>query len=285
MDSINLKSIIEMALAEDVGHGDITTFNLIEAGQQGCGELLAKSPGIIAGLPIAQLVFASLDQDSQFTAYKHDGEKIEPGDKLGMVQGSLRSLLVGERLALNFLQRLSGIATLTNRMVELAGNPAVKILDTRKTTPGLRMLEKYAVRVGGGFNHRFGLYDGAMVKDNHIIAAGGIKEAVQKLKTTIPVTVKIEVEVESLEHMQEALEAGVDIIMLDNMDPALMRQAVELNAGRVMLEASGGVNESNIAVIAATGVDAISLGALTHSVNSLDISFNLIKQDGSIKDQ
>lgn len=277
MDSMNLKSIIENALAEDIGHGDITTFNLIEANQQGCGEFIAKSAGILAGLPIAQLVFASMDPNSQFTAYKSDGDQIQPGEKLGIVQGSTRALLVAERLALNFLQRLSGIATTTRNMVELAANPQVRILDTRKTTPGLRMLEKYAVRVGGGANHRFGLYDGAMIKDNHIIAAGGIEVAVKKLQATIPITVKIEVEVENLEQLAEALEAGADIIMLDNMEPEMIEQAVDIVAGRAWLEASGGISAQNIARYAATGVDAISLGALTHSATSLDISFNLIQ--------
>lgn len=276
MDSMNLKSIIETALAEDIGHGDITTFNLVEANQKGCGEFMAKSPGVIAGLPIAQLAFASMDPDVQFTAYKSDGDRIRPGEKLGVVQGSMRALLVAERLALNFLQRLSGIATLTAHMVELAANPAVRILDTRKTTPGLRMLEKYAVRVGGGSNHRFGLYDGAMIKDNHIIAAGGIEAAVKKLRATIPVTVKIEVEVESLEQLNEALEAGADIIMLDNMEPEMVAKAVDIVEGRAFLESSGGISVRNIARYAATGVDAISLGALTHSAVSLDISFNLV---------
>lgn len=276
MDSMNLKNIIESALAEDMGHGDVTTFNLVEANQKGCGEFLAKQSGVIAGMPIAQLVFASMDPDSQFTAFKSDGDRINPGDKLGVVQGSLRSLLVAERLALNFMQRLSGIATITARMVELAANPAVRILDTRKTTPGLRMLEKYAVRVGGGFNHRFGLYDGAMIKDNHIIAAGGIEIAVKKLKATIPATIKIEVEVENLEQLEEALEAGADIIMLDNMEPEMIEQAVDKVRGRAFLEASGGIGAHNIARYAATGVDAISLGALTHSATSLDISFNLM---------
>lgn len=192
-----------------------------------------------------------------------------------MVEGRTRTLLMGERTALNFLQRLSGIATRTRRMVEMIRYEKAEIVDTRKTTPGLRWLEKYAVRVGGARNHRFGLYDGAMIKDNHIKAAGGIQKAVSTLRARLPHTIRIEVEVENLEQLQEALEARADIILLDNMDVDTLRQAVEITAGRALLEASGGITEETLVDVARTGVDFISIGALTHSAGSLDISFNL----------
>lgn len=270
-----IQDIIKRALQEDIGHQDITTDNLVDKEQRSRGVFLAKAAGIVAGIHVAQEVFRCLDDDIQFTVVKSDGEKIAPGDTLAVVAGRTRSLLKGERVALNFLQRLSGIATRTNHMVELIRYEKAEIVDTRKTTPGLRRLEKYAVSVGGARNHRFGLYDGALIKDNHIKAAGGIQKAISTLRTRIPHTIKIEVEVENLEQLQEALEARADIIMLDNMDIDTLRQAVEITAGQALLEASGGITEANLVEVARTGVDFISIGALTHSAGSLDISFNL----------
>lgn len=270
-----IQDIIKRALQEDIGHQDITTDNLVDKEQRSRGVFLAKAAGIVAGIHVAQEVFRCLDDDIQFTVVKNDGEKIAPGDTLAVVAGRTRSLLKGERVALNFLQRLSGIATRTNHMVELIRYEKAEIVDTRKTTPGLRRLEKYAVSVGGARNHRFGLYDGALIKDNHIKAAGGIQKAISTLRTRIPHTIKIEVEVENLEQLQEALEARADIIMLDNMDIDTLHQAVEITAGQALLEASGGITEANLVEVARTGVDFISIGALTHSAGSLDISFNL----------
>jgi len=271
----NIQDLIKRALQEDIGHQDITTENLVDDQQRSRGAFLAKAAGTVAGIQVAEQVFRCLDDDIQFTVVKNDGEQVTPGDILAVVEGRTRTLLMGERVALNFLQRLCGIATRTHRMADLIRYEKAEIVDTRKTTPGLRELEKYAVSVGGARNHRFGLYDGAMIKDNHIKAAGGIQKAISTLRTRIPHTIKIEVEVETLEQLQEALEARADIIMLDNMDIDTLRQAVELTAGQALLEASGGITEDTLADVARTGVDFISIGALTHSAGSLDISFNL----------
>jgi nicotinate-nucleotide pyrophosphorylase (carboxylating) len=239
----DIRDLIRRALQEDIGHQDITTENLVDVEQRSRGIFLAKSAGIVAGIQVAQQVFRCLDEDIQFTVVKDDGAEINRGDILAIIEGSTRTLLMGERVALNFLQRLSGIATRTHHMVDLIRYEKAEIVDTRKTTPGLRYLEKYAVSVGGARNHRFGLYDGAMIKDNHIKAAGGIQKAVSTLRTRIPHTIKIEVEVENLGQLQEALEARADIILLDNMDIDTLRQAVELTAGQALLEASGGITE------------------------------------------
>ncbi|MGB4701241.1 MAG: carboxylating nicotinate-nucleotide diphosphorylase [Syntrophomonadaceae bacterium] len=271
----HVQELIRKALEEDIGHQDITTENLIDENQRSRGLFLAKSAGVVAGIAVAEQVFRTLDNDIEFTVIINDGEEATPGDVIAMVEGRTRTLLMGERTALNFLQRLSGIATRTRRMVEMIRYEKAEIVDTRKTTPGLRWLEKYAVRVGGARNHRFGLYDGAMIKDNHIKAAGGIQKAVSTLRARLPHTIRIEVEVENLEQLQEALEARADIILLDNMDVDTLRQAVEITAGRALLEASGGITEETLVDVARTGVDFISIGALTHSAGSLDISFNL----------
>jgi nicotinate-nucleotide pyrophosphorylase (carboxylating) len=271
----DIRDLIRRALQEDIGHQDITTENLVDVEQRSRGIFLAKSAGIVAGIQVAQQVFRCLDEDIQFTVVKDDGAEINRGDILAIIEGSTRTLLMGERVALNFLQRLSGIATRTHHMVDLIRYEKAEIVDTRKTTPGLRYLEKYAVSVGGARNHRFGLYDGAMIKDNHIKAAGGIQKAVSTLRARIPHTIKIEVEVENLGQLQEALEARADIILLDNMDIDTLRQAVDLTAGQALLEASGGITEDTLVEVARTGVDFISIGALTHSASSLDISFNL----------
>ncbi len=277
MNKWEVQELIIQALKEDLGHQDMTTANLISPGQQGTAKILAKDSGIVAGIEISQAVFTTLDSSISFEILKGDGEKIEKGDTIALVRGKTSTLLSGERLALNFLQRLSGIATKTYHMVEVIKYYKAEIVDTRKTTPGLRTLEKYAVRVGGGRNHRFGLYDGIMIKDNHIKAAGGITKAVITLRKKVPHTLKIEVEVSNLIQLQEALDAGVDIILLDNMSIEDMKSAVEITAGKALLEASGGINESNLLEVARTGVDFISVGALTHSVSSLDISFDIIQ--------
>lgn len=275
MNYFAVDEIINRALQEDIGPGDITTLSLIPEEQAGQGIFYAKAEGIIAGMEICARVFKHLDPAVRFQAFKIDGDSVVPGEQIAEVNGRMQDLLSGERVALNLLQRMSGIATKTRWMSELIKYSKAILVDTRKTTPGLRMLEKYAVTVGGGRNHRFALYDGVMIKDNHIQAAGGIHKAVSLVRTKIPHTLKIEVEVESLQQLQEALEAQADIIMLDNMDLGTMKAAVNLVNGRALLEASGGINEESIVEIARTGVDFISSGALTHSAPSLDISFKI----------
>lgn len=275
MNWVGINDLIKSALAEDIGHGDMTTDSLVEPDIEASGVFLAKARGILAGIEVSQAVFAMLDPQVSFMIHKQDGETINPGDILARVEGRAASLLTGERLALNFVQRLSGIATKTRHYVDLIGDAPVRLVDTRKTTPGLRVLEKYAVTVGGGHNHRFGLYDGVMIKDNHILVAGGITPAVEKVRAKVPHTLKIEVEVDTLEQLQEALGAGADIILLDNMDLTTLKKAVKMTRGRALLEASGGINEKTIAAVAKTGVDLISAGALTHSAVSLDISFDI----------
>lgn len=268
------KKQIQYWLDEDLGEGDLTEA-LIPKEKIGQAWITAKADGLIAGMPLAALVFQELDPGIQVTSMTEDGREVKRGDVLLQLEGPMSSLLAGERLALNLLQRLSGIATMTQQYVQEVKGLPVRIVDTRKTTPGLRGLEKYAVCMGGGHNHRFGLYDAAMIKDNHIKAAGGITQAVTKLRQGIPHTVKIEVEVESLEQVREALEVQADIIMLDNMSNRLMTEAVTLIGHSAIIEASGGVTLQTVRTIAETGVDIISIGALTHSVTALDISMDL----------
>jgi len=272
---LGLNDLIKRSLEEDIGYGDITTNSLIPAEQTAQGIFYAKDTGIIAGIKVSEAVFHYLDPDVQVQILKDDGEDVKPGDTIAIVKGKSRALLTGERTALNFIQRLSGIASQTRQLVDLLKDSKTQLLDTRKTTPGLRVLEKFAVGVGGARNHRFGLYDGVMIKDNHIIAAGGIQQAVMMARQKVPHTVRIEVEVENLDQLQEALDACADIIMLDNMDLAMMKEAVAITNGRALLEASGGIKAANLADVAKTGVDFISMGALTHSAVSLDISFDI----------
>ncbi|SEP28521.1 carboxylating nicotinate-nucleotide diphosphorylase [Paenibacillus sp. OK076] len=265
-------------LREDVGAGDVTTSVTIPAGSQSKAVIHAKDNGIIAGITVAELVFQVVDSGLVFTAMVKDGDAVTRGTILAEVEGSTHSLLTGERLALNLLQRMSGIATRTRTYVDALEGLSTRLVDTRKTTPGHRLLEKYAVRVGGGANHRFGLYDAVMIKDNHIKGAGGITEAVQRARAVIPHTMTIEVETENLEQVREALQAGADIIMLDNMHPDRMREAVALireQAPHVKVEASGNVSLNTIRGIAESGVDVISVGRLTYSFESLDISLDL----------
>lgn len=275
LNPLELRKMIERCLCEDIGASDITTNSLVRADAVSRGYIIARENGVVAGLPLAEMVFQILDPGIEFHALVPDGHKIEPGMVLAEISGSARVILSGERLALNFLQRLSGIATRTARLVELATGQKAHIVDTRKTTPGLRMIEKYAVRVGGGHNHRFGLFDAVLIKDNHIKMAGGIKASVEAARRGCPHTARIEVEVEDLAGVNEALAAKADIIMLDNMTPERMREAVDLIAGRTLVEASGGVTEGNIRAVAEAGVDLISAGALTHSVKALDISLDI----------
>ncbi|KUO51193.1 MAG: nicotinate-nucleotide pyrophosphorylase [Desulfitibacter sp. BRH_c19] len=270
-----LQKLVTQALVEDIGHGDLTTDNLFSHDIQAKGYFLAKDDGIIAGLTVAETVFKTLSPNIAWEEIVKDGDKVQNGMKLVYISGSLPAILTGERVALNFLQRLSGIATKTHSYVKKVKGYPVRIVDTRKTAPGLRILDKYAVRVGGGSNHRFGLYDAVMLKDNHLKAAGSITKAISILKEKLPFTIKIEVETEDLKMVQEALDNKVDIIMLDNMSPEMMVKAVELVKDQAIIEASGGITLDSIKEIAATGVNIISVGDLTHSVKALDISLEL----------
>ncbi|MBQ1248547.1 MAG: carboxylating nicotinate-nucleotide diphosphorylase [Selenomonadales bacterium] len=262
-------------LNEDVGSGDITTENIIPQQAKTVGLIQAKQRGIVAGINVAGLVFTTLAPDIEFTPMVEDGDEVEPHTVLAKIEGDAHVILTGERLALNLLQHMSGIATLTSSYARLAEGTKAHVVDTRKTLPGLRMLEKYAIRVGGGRNHRMGLYDAVMIKDNHIKVAGGIKEAVRMTRNEISHTVKIEVETETLDQVKEALEAGADIIMLDNMSIEMIEEAVALIGGRAIVEASGGVTKERLPAIAKAGVDIISIGALTNSAPILDISLDI----------
>ena len=270
-----LDPLIELAFEEDIGIGDITTDATVPPTQKGIGTFLAKSEGIVAGLPVAERVFEKLDPTVTFHTLVNDGDTVVVGTPIAEVQGSAKSILIGERTALNFLQRLSGIATLTAQFVEAVADYDTKIVDTRKTAAGWRAVQKYAVRVGGAQNHRFGLYDGVLIKDNHIVASGGIINAVQRARQVVPHTAKIEVEVETVEQVDEALAAGADILLLDNMPPGIMQRIVQEVGDRAVTEASGGITLEKVKTVAATGVDFISVGALTHSAMPMDISLTL----------
>jgi nicotinate-nucleotide pyrophosphorylase (carboxylating) len=270
--------LLDLALAEDIGGGDVTTALTVPAERQARGRLLAKVAGVISGLEVAGEVFRRVDPAITLTPLIADGDAVAAMTPMATVEGPARSLLTGERVALNLLQRLSGVATLTARYVAAVRETNARIVDTRKTTPGLRALEKAAVRHGGGYNHRFGLTDGVLIKDNHLAAVGGadrVARAVCLARQGAPHTLRIEIEVTTLDELAQALAAGADIVLLDNMDVAAMREAVARTAGRALLEASGGVTLENVAAIAATGVDLISVGALTHSAPALDISLEL----------
>jgi nicotinate-nucleotide pyrophosphorylase (carboxylating) len=269
--------LIELALEEDLGPGDVTTQALIPPELQGEAHIRAKADLVVAGLQVAARVFHKLDGNLVFEAQLADGQEVAKGTVLARLTGPVTSILTGERVALNFLQRLSGIATLTRAMAaQVAGSPAV-LVDTRKTTPGWRVLEKYAVRLGGGRNHRLGLYDGVLIKNNHLTAVGGISEAVARAKAKGHHLLKIEVEVTDLQGLEEALNAGADLILLDNMDDATLEKAVQLTRGRARLEASGSMTKERLPTVAATGVNLISMGALTHSAPAVDIHLRLMK--------
>lgn len=271
----DIDRIIINALKEDIPSGDITTDNIIDETSESEAVLISKDEGVIAGLDVAKKVFLMLDDKVVFEKMVEDGQAVKRGDIIAKIKGNTRALLKGERTALNLLQRLSGIATKTRQLADKIKNLPAKLVDTRKTTPGLRILEKYAVRVGGGYNHRYCLSDGVLIKDNHIKAAGGIKQAIGLVREKIPHTMKIEVETESIEQVLEALDAKADIIMLDNMGLDKMKEAVKIINGKAITEASGNVNADTIYDIASTGVDIISVGGLTHSVKAFDISMKI----------
>ena len=269
-----IQHIISNALTEDLGPGDVTSVPIVSTATHLAGEFLVKAPGIIAGLSVVGAVFAQVDESIVYIPLMQEGSAVAPGDIVARVDGYGPAILTAERVALNFLQRMSGIATMTGCYVDAVAGTHARILDTRKTAPGLRALDKLAVTMGGGMNHRLGLYDMVLIKDNHIEAAGGVTAAVARVRQSVT-DLAIEVEVESLEELDEALALGVDRIMLDNMSPDLMREAVRRAAGRVELEASGGITLDGVSEIAATGVDFISVGALTHSVAALDVSLEI----------
>ncbi len=269
------REVVAQALAEDIGPRDITTETTVPASLRARGVFLAKAAGVLSGLDVAAECFRQLDPACDFQARLAEGDEFAPGTTLAVVTGSARALLTAERTALNFLQRLCGTATLTRAYVDRVAGTKARIVDTRKTTPGLRQLQKTAVRAGGGHNHRFALYDGVLLKDNHLALAGGVAAAVAAARAGAPHTLRVEVEVTTLPQLQEAIAAGADVALLDNMDLATLRQAVQLAAGRILLEASGGVNLDTVSAIAATGVDLISVGALTHSAPAVDISLEI----------
>lgn len=269
---LNADELIMMALKEDITSEDITTNSVMPEYKLGEVQLICKQDGIIAGLDVFKRVFELLDASVKFTMSYSDGDSVKNGDVIGTIQGDIRVLLSGERTALNYLQRMSGIATYTHSIVSLLDGSKTKLLDTRKTTPNMRVFEKYAVKVGGGCNHRYNLSDGILLKDNHIGAAGGVKEAVKMAKEYAPFVRKIEVEVENLEMLREALDAGADIVMLDNMSVEMMREAVKMAAGKAETECSGNVTKDNVARLIDIGVDYISSGALTHSAPIMDLS-------------
>ena len=268
----NADPLIRMALAEDITSEDISTNAVMREAKQGEVDLICKEDGIIAGLSVFKRVFTLLDADTEIIFFCQDGDEVKQGQKMGVVRGDIRVLLSGERTALNYLQRMSGIATYTNSITKLLAGSKTKLLDTRKTTPNNRIFEKYAVKAGGGYNHRYNLSDGVLLKDNHIGAAGSVAKAIEMAKEYCPFVRKIEIEVENLDMVKEAADAGADIIMLDNMTPNTMRQAVQLIDGRAQTECSGNITKENIARIREIGVDFVSSGALTHSAPILDIS-------------
>ena len=275
---LNADDLILMALKEDISSEDVTTNAVMRDAEQGRADLICKQDGVIAGLPVFQRVFELLDDKIQVKMYYKDGDDVKKGDLLAEVTGDIRAILSGERTALNFLQRMSGIATYTRSVAKLLEGSGIKLLDTRKTTPNMRIFEKYAVKTGGGYNHRYNLSDGVLIKDNHIGAAGGVTQAVRMAREYAPFVRKIEVEVENLDMVREAVDAGADIIMLDNMSHEDMKKAVELIAGRAETECSGNITKDNIAKMADIGVDYVSSGALTHSAPILDVSLKNMRK-------
>jgi len=276
LSTVVLRALVERALAEDLGSGDVTTRLTIPEGQQARGAFMAKEELVVAGLPVATEVFELLDASSRCEPAVEEGAEVQPGTKLAVVTGTAAALLAGERVALNFLQRLCGIATMTRQLKSRLTDLPVALLDTRKTTPGLRALEKYAVRVGGGENHRLRLDDGILIKNNHLRLAGGVRAAVERalrLRPTLAPQLPIEVEVRNVTELREAVDAGAEAVLLDNMTPEDVRECVKAAAGRVRLEVSGGINAANVRAYAESGVNAISVGALTHSVLAADINF------------
>ena len=275
----SIRDMVERALVEDLGHGDVTTDALIPPDARGLASVVVKADGVVAGLEVALEVFRQVDPSTKSRVLIEDGAPVSPGVVVADLEGSVAGILKAERVALNFLQRLSGIATATNAYVKAVHGTKARIIDTRKTVPGLRQLEKYAVRVGGGHNHRYNLADGILIKDNHIAALRarelGLAEIVDLARERSPHTLRVEIEVETVDEAIEAIEGGADVVLLDNMSPDEMRRVVELSGGRALLEASGGVTLDTVRAVAETGVDLISVGALTHSVRALDISLDM----------
>ena len=278
-EKLIMDRLIKQALEEDIGNEDVTTNSVMPEYKRGRVKLICKQDGVICGLNVFERVFKLLDEHTVIEIFVKDGDEVRKGQRIAMVSGDIRVLLSGERVALNFLQRMSGIATYTRSAVKLLEGCKTKLLDTRKTTPNMRVFEKYAVRCGGGNNHRYNLSDGVLLKDNHIGAAGGVKKAVEMARAYAPFVRKIEVEVENLEMCKEALEAGADIIMLDNMSVADMKKAVEMIGGRAVTECSGNVTLENVARVRETGVDFVSSGALTHSAPILDLSLKELRPE------
>lgn len=276
LNQFYVDNLIKTALLEDINYVDITTDYLIPEDQENEAKFLAKADGVLCGIEVALRVFTLIQPDFQYEVFIHDGEKVKKGDIIAKIKGKTRTILKGERTALNLLQHMSGISSMTNRIVKIVEGTNASIADTRKTLPGMRSLQKYAVTVGGGKNHRFNLSDAAMLKDNHVDAGGGITNAVTKLRTKLGHMAKVELEVRTLDELREALSVDVDVIMLDNMDNETMREAVKIADGKALLEASGGITEETIRDVAETGVDIISIGALTHSVKAFDISLKII---------
>lgn len=277
LNQIYIDELIKRALLEDINYIDTTTDYLIPEEQQGSADFLAKSNGVLCGMEVALRVFQLLQPDVKCEVYKNDGDSLKKGEIFAKIHGKTRTILKGERTALNLIQHMSGIATATNEAVKIVEGTNASIADTRKTLPGLRPIQKYAVTVGGGRNHRYNLSDAAMLKDNHIDAGGGIENAVKTLKKRLGHMTKVELEVRNLDELHQALNAGVDVIMLDNMSCEMMKEAVEITAGRALLEASGGITNETLRAVAETGVDIISIGALTHSVKAFDISLKIEK--------
>lgn len=276
LNQFYVDNLIKTALLEDINYVDITTDYLIPEDQENEAKFLAKADGVLCGIEVALRVFTLIQPDFQYEVFIHDGEEVKKGDIIAKIKGKTRTILKGERTALNLLQHMSGISSMTNRIVKIVESTNASIADTRKTLPGMRPLQKYAVTVGGGKNHRFNLSDAAMLKDNHVDAGGGITNAVTKLRTKLGHMAKVELEVRTLDELREALSVDVDVIMLDNMDNDTMREAVKIADGKALLEASGGITEETIRGVAETGVDIISIGALTHSVKAFDISLKII---------
>lgn len=276
LNQFYVDNLIKTALLEDINYVDITTDYLIPEDQENEAKFLAKADGVLCGIEVALRVFTLIQPDFQYEVFIHDGEEVKKGDIIAKIKGKTRTILKGERTALNLLQHMSGISSMTNRIVKIVEGTNASIADTRKTLPGMRSLQKYAVTVGGGKNHRFNLSDAAMLKDNHVDAGGGITNAVTKLRTKLGHMAKVELEVRTLDELREALSVDVDVIMLDNMDNDTMREAVKIADGKALLEASGGITEETIRDVAETGVDIISIGALTHSVKAFDISLKII---------
>ena len=277
LNSVYVDDLIKTALKEDINYLDVTTDYLIPEDQEDTAKFLAKADGVLCGIDVALRVFELIEPDMRFEVYKKDGDYLKKGEVFAKIHGKTRAILKGERSALNLIQHMSGIATATNDAVKKIEGTNASIADTRKTLPGMRPLQKYAVTVGGGKNHRYNLSDAAMLKDNHVDAGGGIENAVKTLKSRLGHMTKIELEVRNLDELEKALSAGVDVIMLDNMDCAAMKKAVEITGGRALLEASGGITGETLRPVAETGVDIISIGALTHSVEAFDISLKIEK--------